>query len=110
MVGYNLAAANHVDVTVNVSDAGAPLWTISPFLASISLVYSWNPDHIYGNSTFTNDTVREWAIDNGINTARYPAGEGGEQRVMTTHTHTHTFTQLGYSLQYHHRHDDVTSL
>ena len=53
---------------------GTPRWRISPYLASMSLVYAWAPDSVYGNSSFTNDTMIQWAKANRISTARYPAG------------------------------------
>ena len=54
---------------------GTALWSISPYLASMSLVYSWAPDAVYGNSTYKNSTMADWALAHGLSTARYPAGE-----------------------------------
>ena len=54
---------------------GVALWTISPYLASMSLVYSWAPDVVYGNSSYRNDTMVKWARAHRLSTARYPAGE-----------------------------------
>lgn len=49
-------------------------WQISRYLSSMSLVYAWAPDMVYGNSTYQNTTVAEWARSHGLASARYPAG------------------------------------
>jgi hypothetical protein len=49
--------------------AETPAWVISPYLASMSLVYAWAPDAAYSNGT-----MAQWARSHRINTARYPAG------------------------------------
>jgi hypothetical protein len=51
-------------------DAKDEMWQISPYLATMSLVYSWAPDAIYKNGSMAN-----WAKQNKLATARYPAGE-----------------------------------
>ena len=60
--------------TVDLS-IGAPTHTISPYLASMSLVYSWAPDAVYGNASRPNSTMVDWARLHRLHTARYPAGE-----------------------------------
>jgi hypothetical protein len=54
---------------VEVSVAAQSSWTVSPYLASMSLVYAWAPDAAYKNGT-----MAEWARHHHINTARFPAG------------------------------------
>eukprot|EP00947_MAST-08B_sp_MAST-8B-sp1_P001296 g1296.t1 len=65
------ATSGIVDATISE----LPLWKVSPFLASYSLVYSWAPDRLYGNETYKNDTLLRFARAHGLATARYPAGE-----------------------------------
>ena len=48
---------------------------ISPYLASMSLVYSWAPDAVYGNASRPNSTMADWARKHHLATARYPGGE-----------------------------------
>ena len=60
-----LALAATVGITVT-NDAA---FHISPYLASMSLVYAWAPDVAYSNGT-----MAAWASAHGIATARYPAG------------------------------------
>lgn len=49
---------------------GAPSGnTVSPYLASMSIVYCWARDAMYSNGT-----MAAWARRNGLHTARYPAG------------------------------------
>ena len=45
-------------------------WTISPYLASMSLVYAWARDA----AGYKNGTIATWATENRLETARYPAG------------------------------------
>ena len=52
-----------------------PTRTISPYLASMSLVYAWAPDVVYGNASRPNSTMAMWARAHKLRTARYPAGE-----------------------------------
>lgn len=54
---------------VELSVSSTAAWNISPYLASMSLVYAWAPDAAYGNGT-----MAQWARSHHINTARYPAG------------------------------------
>ena len=42
---------------------------VSPYLASMSIVYAWAPDRAYANGT-----IGAWAKEHKLNTARYPAG------------------------------------
>ena len=65
---------SNVNDTIVSATIGAPLRTISPYLASMSLVYAWAPDAVYGNATYRNATLRDWALANRLRTARYPAG------------------------------------
>jgi hypothetical protein len=58
-----------VELRVN----GTTAWTISPYLASMSLVYSWAPDYLY--NTTINGSITRWAKRHRINIARYPAGQ-----------------------------------
>ena len=58
-----------VELMVN----GTAAWTISPYLASMSLVYEWAPDYLYNTSI--NGSVTRWAKKHRINIARYPAGQ-----------------------------------
>jgi hypothetical protein len=58
-----------VELTAN----GTAAWTISPYLASMSLVYEWAPDYLYNTSL--NGSITAWARRNRINIARYPAGQ-----------------------------------
>ena len=58
-------------VELIVNDTAA--WTISPYLASMSLVYQWAPDYLYNTSI--NGSVTAWAKKHRINIARYPAGQ-----------------------------------
>ena len=44
-------------------------WVISPYLASMSLVYAWAPDAAYKNGT-----MAAWARRHRLHTARFPAG------------------------------------
>ena len=46
------------------------LGTVSPYLASMSLVYAWAPDA----AGYANGTIAQWANAHHINTARFPAG------------------------------------
>lgn len=62
-------------VTALIHAANSSTWMISPYLASMSLVYSWAPDSVYGNKTHPNSTMTRWARQRGIATARYPAGQ-----------------------------------
>ena len=62
------APAPRPDV-VEVSVAAQSSWTVSPYLASMSLVYAWAPDAAYKNGT-----MAKWAKHHRLNTARYPAG------------------------------------
>lgn len=50
--------------------------SISPYLASLSLVYVWAADAMYGvnESIGSNDTWSEWACTNNVGTMRYPGG------------------------------------
>lgn len=48
-----------------------PTRIISPWLASMSMVYSWAPDKLYVG----NDTIVSWGVKTGVRTARYPAGQ-----------------------------------
>ena len=52
------------------ADFSAIQHQISPYLATLSLVYSWAPDAAYANGS-----IAKWARKRGITTARYPAGE-----------------------------------
>ena len=61
-----------IDVTVDIHNFPDGIWRISPYLASMSLVYSWAPDQVYGGS---NSTMSDWSKENGLATARYPAGQ-----------------------------------
>ncbi len=55
---------------VTLTVAAQSSWTVSPYLASMSLVYAWAPDAAYKNGT-----MAEWARQHRLNTARYPAGQ-----------------------------------
>ena len=55
---------------VDIHIASDLSWTISPYLASMSLVYAWAPDR----AGYQNGTMASWATEHRINTARYPAG------------------------------------
>eukprot|EP00040_Diaphanoeca_grandis_P031659 m.189837 g.189837 ORF g.189837 m.189837 type:complete len:476 (-) comp32388_c2_seq2:159-1586(-) len=57
-----------VDVAIQSMDVDGGA-TISPYLASMSLVYSWAPDAVYANGS-----IIAWANRTGLKTARYPAG------------------------------------
>ena len=52
---------------------GTASWTISPYLASMSLVYQWAPDYLYNTSI--NGSITKWAKQHRLNIARYPAGQ-----------------------------------
>ena len=58
-----------VELSVNATSS----WTISPYLASMSLVYQWAPDEMYNTSQ--NGSITKWAKRNHLNIARYPAGQ-----------------------------------
>ena len=65
----NVPAIDAALINASVSDAalvnasvGDAARTISPYLASMSLVYAWAPDVVYGNRTRPNDTMLSWAI------------------------------------------------
>ena len=58
---------------VELAVAGTAAWTISPYLASMSLVYQWAPDYLYNTSI--NGSITKWAKRNRLNIARYPAGQ-----------------------------------
>ena len=62
-------------MVVTVSIGGGPDRAISPYLASMSLVYSWAPDAVYGNASRPNSTMADWARKHRLATARYPGGE-----------------------------------
>ena len=62
-------------MVVTVSVGGGPERAISPYLASMSLVYSWAPDAVYGNASRPNSTMADWARKHHLATARYPGGE-----------------------------------
>jgi hypothetical protein len=57
-------------VVVNLSVASRPSWTVSPWLATMSLVYCWAPDA----AGYKNGTMARWANTHRFNTARFPAG------------------------------------
>ena len=38
-------------------------------------MYTWAPDAVYGNASTPNATMTNWARENRLTTARYPAGE-----------------------------------
>lgn len=54
---------------VSVEVDYAPRWRISPYLSSLSLVYCWAPDAVYGNGS-----LARWAREQRVATARFPAG------------------------------------
>eukprot|EP01048_Picozoa_sp_COSAG05_P021490 COSAG05_NODE_3970_length_1744_cov_4.354407_1_plen_495_part_10 len=54
---------------VSIVVSNEPSWTVSPYLASMSLVYAWAPDAAYKNGT-----MAKWAAQHRLNTARFPAG------------------------------------
>jgi len=58
-----ISSAVQVEVTMDAK------WTISPYLASMSLVYAWAPDAVYKNGS-----IAEYAKQHRVATARYPAG------------------------------------
>ena len=58
---------------VELSVNGTAAWTISPYLASMSIVYQSAPDWFYNTST--NGSITRWAKENRLNIARYPAGQ-----------------------------------
>ena len=59
-----------VELLVNGTARDRP---ISPFLASMSVVYQWAPDYLYNTSL--NGSITRWAKEHRINIARYPAGQ-----------------------------------
>ena len=55
-------ACASVDVTVDIDNFPDGIWKISPYLASMSLVYAWAPDQLYGKA---NTTMSDWSKSNG---------------------------------------------
>ena len=57
-------------------DASQPR-AISPYLATMSIVYAWAPDAMYGvnASVGANDTMAAWARSNNVAAVRYPGGQ-----------------------------------
>lgn len=70
-----LRRATIMPTPVTCTIGAASTRTISPYLASMSLVYTWAPDAVYGNASRPNATMTDWARANRLTTARYPAGE-----------------------------------
>jgi len=52
---------------------GTAAWVVSPYLASMSTVYSWSPDVLY--NTTQNGSITKWAKEHRLNIVRYPGGE-----------------------------------
>jgi hypothetical protein len=50
--------------------SGTSTRRISPYLASMSIVYAWAPDR----AGYANGTIGRWAARHHLNTARFPAG------------------------------------
>jgi hypothetical protein len=66
-----LQPAAPLNVTLSIDAAGVgALGTVSPFLASMSIVYAWAPNA----AGYANGTIARWANEHHLNTARYPAG------------------------------------
>lgn len=73
LIAAKSSGESPVDVTFDIGNDS--MWTISRYLASMSLVYSWAPDKYYGTATGQNTTLAAWAVRNKLATARWPAGE-----------------------------------
>ena len=61
-----------VELLVNSTAA----WTVSPYLASMSLVYEWAPDYHYDIKL--NGSITKWAKKHQLKIARYPAGQASQ--------------------------------